>query len=267
MQDFPQARYIHTVRDPISSVDRLFDWFFDPQLLPDRQCSRVRRSQGAAAAQPARYISVLAPMMVIRLLTDSDHPNIGWELRTRAIRFEDLHASTADTMQDVAAWLGIGYQPSLIESTFNGIPYVVTREGKTWSGSRGAGMERESRNLSPKDRLIVYALFHEDFRAWRYPYPKIFDWQSVRALVLMAGAFLPMKMEIIVARAAWRRRVWPWLRRGNIKIPIDTLLRLAFCRLAIFGYIAREVPQRLVRRKRPLQLRCDEATRVSASAR
>ena len=31
--DFSDIHFIHTVRDPISSFDRLFSWFFDPKLL------------------------------------------------------------------------------------------------------------------------------------------------------------------------------------------------------------------------------------------
>jgi hypothetical protein len=261
VEDFPEAKFIHTVRDPISSFERLFDWFFDPQLLPDRQPPAA----AANVLHPARYISLLAPVTVLDALIGADRPHPGMELRTLAVRFEDMHCNPADTMRELAAWLGIRYQTTLIESTFNGIPYVVTRDGQSWSGSRPDKAQRQVRSFSFKDRALLFALLYEDFIAWKYPCPKIFGSTIVRMLVLFTVPFLPMKMELIVARAALKRRVLPWLRRGNVSVPIDSLLRIAYCRLAVLGLLLRSVPGRLARRKTPLELKRRENASLSAS--
>lgn len=250
VEEFPEAKFIHTVRDPISSFERLFDWFFDPTLLPDRQ----PLSGTANALHPARYISLLAPLTVLDALIEADRPHPGTESRTLAVRFEDMHCNLADTMRELAAWLDICYQTTLVESTFNGIPYVVTRDGQSWSGSRPDKTQRQVRNLSLKDRALLYALFYEDFLAWKYPCPKIFGSTIVRTLVLFIVPFLPMKMELIVARAALKRRVLPWLRRGNVSVPIDSLLRIAYCRLALLWLLLRSAPGRLAHRRTPLEL-------------
>jgi hypothetical protein len=254
VEDFPQARFIHTIRDPISSFDSFFNWFFAAELLRPIEPSRSKRATVARVMQPARHISDLAPWSVVRFLVDTDRPHCGMEWRTRAVRFEDLHRDTARTMRDLAKWLGLPYQETLRDSTFNGIPYVVTGDGKTWSGPRPAKAQRHLRNISGKDRALLFALFYENFRAWNYPCPKIFGKPIVRCLAVVMLILLPMKMEFIVARAVFKRRVLPSLRHGNIVIVMKSLLRLSFCRLAIIWLLMREAYRRLVCRKALLQI-------------
>jgi hypothetical protein len=253
VEDFPHAKFIHTIRDPISAFDRLFDWWFDAELLP-KEPLRAKRAAVAHWIQPARDISILAPWTVVRALIDADRPHSGMESRTRAIRFEDLHCDTAKTMRDLSDWLGLSYQASLLDSTFNGIPYIVTRDGKSWSGPRPEKIQRHLRNTSLKDRALLFALFYENFLAWNYPCPKVFGKPIVRCLVLVLFPLLPMKTEIIVARAAFKRRVLPSLRHGNIALVMNSLLRLLFCRLGITWLLVREGSRRLAYRKILLQI-------------
>lgn len=252
LEEFPNARFIHTVRDPISSVDRLFDWFFDPNLLTERQPTAAERAE--SAGRSARYISVLAAWMALRQIIDADRPHRVTEGRTRVVRFEDLHHRTADTMRDLAGWLGIAFASLLTESTFAGRPYVVDRGGKSWSGPRRERLKRDSRNLSRMDRALIYALFYENCLAWGYPCPRVFDYRLLRLAVILLAALRPTRMEAIVAKAAWRRRVWPWLKQGQWRVPADTLARIAFSRAAICHLAIREIPRRLIRRTHPVEL-------------
>jgi hypothetical protein len=252
VEDFSSPRFLHTVRDPITSVDRLFDWSFDPRLLPERQPTAAERAESAASS--ARYISILAPWMVIRLLIAAGQPRPGEDGRTRVVRFEDIHGRTEDTMRDLAQWLGLEFVPSLTQSTFAGRPYVVSRDGKAWSGARTEKPKRESRNLSRKDRALVYALFQENFAAWGYPFPRAFAYRPVRLGAVLLSALLPTRMEFIVAKAAWRRRVWPGIKRGQWRTPADAAARVAFNRAAIASLSIREIARRLVHRNRPIEV-------------
>jgi hypothetical protein len=252
--DFPQTKFIHTVRDPISSFDRLFDWWFGPELFQPKQPLHGKGAASAVVIQPARYISAVAAWTVVRAHVTADRPHTGMESRTRAIRFEDLHCDIAQTMRDLSDWLGLPYKAALLESTFNGIPYVVTRDGKTWSGARPEQAQRRSRNISRADRTLLFALFYENFIAWNYRCPKIFGKPFVRRLVLVLFPFLPMKMEFIVARVVIKHRVLPSLRHGNISIAVNSLLRILFSRLAIIWLLARETSRRLISRKTLLQI-------------
>jgi len=251
IEDFPQAKFIHTIRDPISSFDRLFDWWFQAALLKPKD---PLRESNETRPQPGRRVSAVAPWKVLRHLIDADRPHFGMESRTRALRFEDLHCDTAETMRALSDWLGLPHQATLLDSTFNGIPYVVARDGKAWSGPRLEQAQRHSRNVSLKDRALLFALFYENFVAWNYPCPKIFGNPMVRCLVLVLFPLVPMKAEICVARTVFKWRVLPALKDGNLSIVMNSLLRILFCRLGIIWLSMRELVRRLAYGKKLLQV-------------
>lgn len=253
IEDFREARFIQTVRDPVSSVDRLFAWFFDPKLLPDRQPTKAERAERGEAA-PAHYASILASWMVLHLSIAADRPHQGAEDRTRVIRFEDMHQRTHQTMHELADWLGLAASATLTESTLAGKPYVVAKDGKAWSGPRREKLKRESRNLARRDRALLYGLFHGNFVAWGYPYPKVFDYRLARLAGVAVAAVVPTRMEMIVARTAWQRRIWPSLKRGRWRILADTVGRIVYSRLAIASLAIREIPRRVIRRRSPIQV-------------
>ncbi len=219
VEDFPQTRFVHTVRDPISSCNGMFHFLLD--ALPE--------------PLPRTYIR--APYSALACLNNTDRPHFGMESRTRTIRFEDLHRDLAETMRDLTDWLGLPYQASLLDSTFNGVPWVVARDGKAWSGRRSEQIQRHSGDLSPKDRALLFALFYENFVAWNYPCPKTFGNPMVRCMVFVSLFLVPMKMEITAARVMFKRRILPALRHGNISSVIRCLLGIGLCRLKIIGIL------------------------------
>ena len=259
VKDFPRAQFIHTIRDPVTSFDRFFDWLFDPELLRPIVPIRAQHATAARVLQPSRYISDVAAWRVVRAHIVADQPYSDMASRTRAIRFEDLHSDPAQIMRDLAAWLGISFHASLLESTFNRVPYVVTRDGKTWSGARKEKAQRSSRNLSHRDLALVYSVFYENFLAWNYPCPRIFGRAPIRFLVLLLLPLWPMKMELIVTRAVFKRRVFPALRQGHVVVVLYCLLRMFASRLAISAFMMREAYRRLICRKTLLQIIGDEA--------
>jgi hypothetical protein len=225
VEDFPQARFIHTVRDPISNCGRLFEHDLKPH-------------------------GSLAAVYVIARLVIWDKPHSGMASRTRAIRFEDLHLHLEETMAAVAAWLGIPYQPSLLESTINGHEFVWRpRTGTAWSGVRPQKAVRDSRNVSFTDRGLLFAVLHEDFVAWDYTEPKIFRHALVRVLTCMLVLLIPMKIEIITARMVLK--LLPSRRFGYA---IKGLLRVCIGRVAIMSLLAVDLYRRLVVGKQVLEL-------------
>jgi hypothetical protein len=227
-EDFPQAKFVHTVRDPISSCNGLFHYLF-----------------GALAERfPRTYIR--APYTALDCLANKDRPHAGMESRTRTIRFEDLHRDPAETMRDLADWLGLPYQATLLDSTFNGIPWVVKRDGKAWSGQSLEQVRRQSGDLSRKDQALLFALFYDNFIDWNYPCPRIFRHATVRCIVFVSLVLFPMKMEILAARAIFERSILPSLRHGKISAAIKSLLGVGFCRLRIFGLLALAFSRRCV---------------------
>lgn len=236
VEDFPEAKFVHTIRDPISSCDGVFHYLFG---------TLVERF-------PRTYTQ--APYSALRCLINKDRPHLGMESRTRTIRFEDLHCDTADTMRDLSDWLGLAYQVTLLDSTFNGIPWVVTRDGKAWSGQRLEQVQRHSWDLSRKDRGLLFAVLYENFADWNYPCPTIFGNPIVRCIVFVSLFLVPMKMEIIAARGVFKRWILPSVRHGNMSAAIKSLLGIGFYRLKIIGLLVPAFFRRCVYGTRLLQV-------------
>lgn len=226
VEDFPQAKFVHTIRDPISSYSGIFRYVFD----------------GLDKRFPRSY--TLTPYWTLYYLTITERPHLGMKSRTRTVRFEDLHGHLAETMHDLAAWLDLSWQATLLGSTFNGIPWVVKRGGVSWTGPRLENVQRRAPDLSPKDRVLLYALFYENFLAWNYGCPKIFEYRMVRCAVAGSLLLFPMKTETIAARKILKRRILPALRRGNIVQVLKSLGGIGLVRLKIMWLLTHDVLRR-----------------------
>jgi hypothetical protein len=229
VEDFPQACFIHTVRDPITTCSRFFDHWL------------VGENHGIATS-----------WQVIRHLTIADMPHAGMELRTRAIRFEDLHLHLERTMRALVDWLGLPYRSSLLCSTFNGVPFMHKREAISWSGPRAEQAIRDSRNLSFTDRGLLFAVFKENFVAWNYPCPDVFKYAFVRVITWMLVFLIPMKMEVIATSRFINE--CPSLRSGGFRYVIKGLTRIFGCRVAIMLVLAADLCRRLAFRKKVFEL-------------
>jgi hypothetical protein len=219
VEDFPQARFIHTVRDPLTNCGRSY-----PMFIP--------------------WSGYLAPAYVVRMLGKYDEPHAGMQSRTRAVRFEDLHLNLKMTMETVADWLGLRYQPSLLESTFNGVPWVVERESSSWSGPRPEQAARDARNISFTDKGLLFAVLNEDFVAWNYPCHKSFKSPLVRVVIFILVFLVPMRIEIIETRRLLKNIAS--LRRGRFSCAVKGLVQIFICRLIVMALAAAILCRRLV---------------------
>jgi Sulfotransferase family len=249
VQDFPQARFIHTVRDPVTTLDRSFEGWF----ASGRDLFTLEFERNASFRHNIAALSSTTAVVSIYTLFAKDRAHPGMEWRTLGIRFEDLHNNAAETLTRLVAWLDLRYQSSLLESTFNGRPYIVERDGKVWSGPRPEQTVRSRRNISFMDQALLFAVLNENFVAWNYPCPKGFRHALLRILVFVAVFLKPMKIEIIVARAVLKLRVLPSLRRGNFGYAAGNVLRLVGSRLAIMSLLGGELCRRLVVGKKVLK--------------
>ena len=103
----------------------------------------------------------------------------------------------------------------------------------------------DTRGIShAKDRALLFALFYENFVDWDYPCPKIFEYRIVRCVVFVSLFLFPMKMEIIAARAVFKRRILPALRRGNIVQVLKSLGGIGLVRLKIMWLLTHDVLRR-----------------------
>ena len=119
-------------------------------------------------------------------------------------------------MRRLADWLDIPYRASLLESTYNGVPYVVESGGTTWVGANPANARRRWKHLGRLDRLMIFALFHKNFIAWKYPSPRFLGNAFLRGSIIAVLWCVPMRIEIVNACLVFRRQALPDLRRGFV---------------------------------------------------
>lgn len=270
VEDFPRAKFIHSIRDPITIYDRTFEHrlatlesrlpggstIYRTHLSIPLPKSRVA-SASKKPANPLRrlYLGIRSQINKDRPSPiNRDRPHVGMESRTLAIRFEDLQRDTPQTIYNLCSWLGLSRQPALLNSTFNGSPYVVERSGRVWSGKRESQAERKMRYVSRTDRALLFAVFYENFVSWDYPCPKILRNSIVRSTVFLSVLPIPTKFEIAVAQVLFRRRILPAVRDGNIAILFRYLLLVLFHRVAVMAVFVLEFLARRLRGKTLLEL-------------
>src|SRR5262249_7544336 len=138
--DFPRCRFIHTVRDPISCFDSTVQHFADlndPKFVATQYDPvHLRRPRFNYPAWNALWA-----------LAWRDVFHEGLRDRSIVVRFEDLHTDLKATMGRVARWLGLSESRVLLESTFNGKPWVVESSGHTWSRARKEQVRPPAPNL------------------------------------------------------------------------------------------------------------------------
>jgi hypothetical protein len=248
IEDFPNGRFIHTIRDPISALDSWYDWQVKLQaifmgLSPDIQRSFLGHIS-------ARYLDPAG--QAVRTLLRTDRAHAGMQARTRAVRFEDLHRCPETTMRRVAEWLGIAFRPSLLESTFNGVPYVNESGGTSWVGANPANAARRSRRLNGMDRLMMFTLLQENFREWNYDCPAWARPRWMRLAIIVALLLLPTKMELLNARLVLRSQMLPALKKHRIGYASGAPLYLIVRRFVMIMFIASQAGIRLFGKRRVL---------------
>jgi len=243
VSDFPHGRFIHTVRDPISCVDSTVQHFAD---LNDPKF--VARQYDPAYLRRPRYNYPAWNAFWALAWRDAFHA--GLQDRSIIVRFEDLHTRPMQTMGRVARWLNLAEGRVLLESTFNGKPWIVESGGKTWTGARPEQVPRRSRNMSWVDRTVAFALFQENFARWDYPYPRFFAHRWARALCLPLALVAPMRSEFVSDRTVLRSLLLPALRSANLRVAAGTVWQMLVARVGLRALIFAELCRRVAVGKR-----------------
>jgi sulfotransferase family protein len=238
IEDFPDARFLHTIRDPISAFDSWLERHFVWQLKDNADPSSGYRYPAFDAVRDL-------------LAWDAGHRGMG--ARTRAIRFEDLHLAPAETMRRLADWLDVPYRPSMLESTLNGKPYVVEAGGQKWVGSNPKNARRRSKNLNSVDQLAVFTLLHRNFVEWNYPYPKFLRSALLRICIIFFCTLIPSKTGIANTRNLLAV-AWGALRTGRFGLALRAPVLLVLRRLRTMWLIATQAAARTAGAKRPMKI-------------
>lgn len=239
VEDFPDARFLHTIRDPVSALDswleRHFIWQFE---------------QNEDLAAGYRYPAFDA----MRDLLSWDTGHRGMQERTRAVRFEDMHLAPEATMRRLAEWLGIQYRPCMLESTLNGNPYVVEAAGRRWVGPNPDNARRRSKNLNVIDRMMVFAVLHPNFVQWKYEHPRCVRRLLIRACIIALCLLIPTKMEIVNARNILLLNAPAALRKHRFAAACSAPVMLTMRRLRMMWLLAAAAVTRGMGTKEPMRV-------------
>ena len=162
-KDFPEARFIVMARYPPRARDSALLAFSEamPSAFPEAKGSFWHMDQFGVSLITLIHMAEMGRTM-------SDDEDI------IAVRFEDLHMHTRQTMQWLAQWLGIEWDESLLQSTLRGVGW-----GKhSMYPAYGVRFNVGTRTLSYEDfytrgqsriDLIKYGAYQREFAdAWAY---------------------------------------------------------------------------------------------------
>jgi Sulfotransferase family len=239
VDDFPDARFLHTIRDPISALDSWLERHFTWQFRDNPDLASVYRYPAFDA---------------LRDLLSWDAGHRGLQERTRAIRFEDMHLAPERTMRRLAEWLGVPYRSCLLDSTLNGRPYVVEAGGRSWVGPNPDNARRRSKNLNALDRLMVFSVLHRNFVEWDYSHPRFLRYRLSRAAVILAGMLIPTKMEWLNIRNIIRLQAAAALRKRRYAYALLSPCVLLVRRLRIMQMFVSAAASRSIGKTRPMRI-------------
>lgn len=214
LEDFPFARFVHTIRDPADNLQSSSAYVISNSLdeRVDPLQGAVELLFGRSGTRYGRVCSVFGDRPYYRWLIDSD--------RVRAVRVEDLNLDRAQTISNLADWLGLTPYPSLLSSSFDGKKWwggarVTVSGAQPSTRSDRSGQTRRSdrlaRSLARNSSLLSSAYGHKPNSAnQRFDLLLLvgthFPWQNVRR----PG---PSIMQRLVAARLLRRIYRPTVRR------------------------------------------------------
>ncbi len=174
-EDFENLRFLHMVRDPIQTLG-----------------SHFRHKHGAGDLRPR------TPMMVVRNRYASGKPGLeNLKFQSRAVRLEDLHQAPKRTMSAVCGWLGIPWDKTLLESTFNGLKFWndATSAHQVSGFSKDIIAQKHETYISRFDRFRYTLMFARRFQAFGYFLPNTFLCQRFVFAMFLPLFVFPFKIE------------------------------------------------------------------------
>ena len=220
-EDFPDVRFIHVVREPVSAfgahlVHHLYEF-----------------PQPPFENFPAR---------MLEMLLGSDRYLVEARGSSAAVRFEDLHMDPEATMRRLASWLDLAWDPELLHTTYNGVLACHKKNGALISGLDPARARyRPPATLHLIDRAVLRLLLWQNRQLWGYRWnghtrpPRRVLRSSVGAItttiryvVTSILLWVPAKYEYLAWKLAWTTQ-----ERG----PNGTIKRAAMVRTLFRQYL------------------------------
>ena len=219
IEDFsPHVQFLHCVREPIQSLASWYTHMRDGigDLELDLPLRTLHRS-----------IAHASPILVWNEFVTSKYRNskflVNWnDGNSGAIRLEDLHLDSRNTLQQLCDWLEIGWDDELMRSTFDGKLWHWRIGGEIRSGfQRRTISKTHSEVISKLDRFRLQFLLSDKFVFWGYSQPRYFNSPIFRTLSMLLW-ILPFKME----NTLWAKRGSYWSKKSRSNAAPYFILRV-----------------------------------------
>ena len=199
LEDFPDARLLHTIRKPIQSLG---SWYI------------MGLGVGAHGARLAR-------VGICNMMTQGRPVFADKAENSRAVRLEDLNTAPRETLEAICAWSGLEWNDSLLESTFNGRPYVNLSDGKQHQGFHADAISKKKYACYGWfDTLRLKLMLSDLYVSWGYVLPGIYRSAWLRRFSLLLW-WLPFRIEALV----WKRD-WSGFSFSKLGFNIDRYIEL-----------------------------------------
>lgn len=229
--DFPDTRFLHTVRHPVQSIGSLL------KTLKRSKELDVHWTHNLTEATLARVmLDRMQDKGNYRCYGATPYPAAG-PGRAKAVRLEDLHQRPEATLNSICQWIGIPWHPVLLTSTYDGKLWW-NQPGKSRINGFGTVTIRQTHDdvISRSDRRRLALLMRDKHEVWRYELPASVD-QPWRRAMLLPSLMLPLKMERHSLPTHYRSiRVWRGLMKwmpGLLRHPFQSRLNILETRRAV----------------------------------
>ena len=193
LEDFPETKFLQAIRQPLQTLGSIFESYYkdDPKE---------------------------SGLTMKGILLEADLSFVKPEC-FRAVRLEDLHQASRETLQKICRWLGIPWDDVLLKSTFDGKQWWNVKGGPRISGFSNKTMAKQHGSyITGFDRFRFNILLAEKYRIWNYSYAP-WHLNIVTRIFVLPLLFIPFKMELLSMESMNSKdRIWQTLRARKILI-------------------------------------------------
>lgn len=222
LTDFPNASLLFTTRDPRANFVSHVEHFRSYYPTHDNEQHVYE---------------------CLRMMLEDSLPGKEYGVRYAAVRLEDLPREA--TLIELAKWLGVDYQDTLLDSTWAGLAWHGDRLSKKIFQSQGWSEKRTENNwrqrLGKMEQYTFNFLMNSRLQHYQYPLKKI-GW--IDALLVFFLLPLPMKYERYFLSWTHLRAVWGQHRHTRqfqfLLTPIFYWRRVALCYRFYFAQLRGE---------------------------
>lgn len=150
LEDFPDAKILYTVREPISNLGSAIKYQINFHMFRYNSPSFLFYSLGMLTGPVSLYENFNFDNIV-------------------AVRLEDLHLNSEETLNKLCAFLKIKWNSSLLESTFNGLKWWNFRDTLKVNGFNKSIVNRNYDEFFTNfDRFRIENLLRDIYENWDY---------------------------------------------------------------------------------------------------